>query len=156
MVNSNRTLIRKVTKRNGRTLVSLVEALARYEKLRPPTIAAKRRLLRDCSGRGKRFDAWLAYADGEAAGYALVFETYSSFLARPVLYLEDIFVLPSRRGSGIGKDLFRFLAAEAKRRGCGRLEWVVLDWNAGAKRFYRRLGARALDSWEHFRLDLRG
>jgi len=155
MLKKNRTLIRKVTKRNARMLVSLVEALARYEKLRPPTTGAKRRLLADCSGPGKRFDAWLAITDGQAAGYALVFETYSSFLARPVLYLEDIFVLPSRRGSGIGKDLFRFLVAEAKRRGCGRLEWVVLDWNTGAKRFYRKLGARPLESWEHFRLEVR-
>jgi GNAT superfamily N-acetyltransferase len=148
------TLIRKVTKRNGRILLSMVEALARYEKLPPPTPAAQRRLLADCSGPGKRFDAYLAIAEGEAAGYALLIDSYSSFHALPVLYLEDLFVLPAHRGTGVGKALFTFCVAEAKRRGCGRMEWVVLDWNRGAKRFYRKLGARALTSWEHFRLDL--
>jgi len=150
-----RTIIRKVKKRNGRTLLSLVDALAEYEKLRPPTPAAKRRLLAGCSGPGKRFDAYLAVTDGKATGYALVFETYSSFRALPVLFLEDLFVLPSSRGSGIGKELFLYCVAEAKRRGCGRMEWIVLDWNRGAKRFYRKLGAKPLDSWEHFRLEIR-
>ena len=149
------TVIRKVTRQNGRKLLSLIEALARYEKLRPPTPAAKRRLLADCSGPRKRFDAYLTVTDGEATGYALVFDTYSSFMARPVLYLEDLFVLPSHRGMGLGKILFTFCAGEARRRGCGRMEWVVLDWNVSAKRFYNKLGAKALPSWEHYRLDLR-
>lgn len=147
--------IRKVTKRNGRELLTLVDALADFEKLRPPTPAAKRRLLEDCSGPRKRFDAYLAVTGGRAVGYALVFESYSSFLALPVLHLEDLFVLPSARGTGVGQALFRFCRSEAKRRGCGRLEWVVLDWNTGAKRFYRRLGAKPLTSWEYYRLDLR-
>jgi len=148
------TRIIRVTRRNARKLLSLVDALAGYEKLRPPTPAAKRRLIADCSGPGKRFDAYLAVNGGEAVGYALVFEAYSSFLARPVLYLEDLFVLPSHRGRDVGRRLFLFSAAEAKRRGCGRMEWVVLDWNTGAKRFYRKLGAEALTSWEHFRLEI--
>jgi len=146
--------IRKVTARTGRDLLLLVDALADYEKLKRPTPAAKRRLLKDCSGSRRRFDAYLAVSGGKAVGYALIFETYSSFLARPVLYLEDLFVLPSHRGRAVGRLLFRFCVSEAKRRGCGRMEWVVLDWNRDAKRFYRKLGAEALASWEHFRLDL--
>ncbi|HLB00779.1 MAG TPA: GNAT family N-acetyltransferase [Bacteroidota bacterium] len=149
------TVIRKVTARNAGALLTLVDALARYEKLPPPAPAAKRRFLSHCAGPGKRFDAYIAITGGEAAGYALVFETYSSFLALPTLYLEDLFVVPSHRGRGAGMKLFRFCAAEAKRRGCGRMEWVVLDWNTGAKRFYRNLGARRLSSWEHYRLELR-
>jgi GNAT superfamily N-acetyltransferase len=154
-MNRQHVTIRKATRRDGPALLALVDALAAYEKLPPPTAAAKRRLLADGSGPRRRFDAYLAFSDGKAAGYAIVFETYSSFLAMPTLYLEDLFVLPERRRGGVGGKLFAFCVAEAKRRGCGRMEWVVLDWNAGAKRFYRRLGAKGLDSWEHYRLDLK-
>ena len=87
-------------------------------------------------------------------GYAIVFETYSSFLALPTLYLEDIFVLSEYRRHGIGLKLFRYCCAEARRRGCGRMEWVVLDWNKSAIRFYNRLGAKRMKEWQLYRLHL--
>ena len=90
--------------------------------------------------------------EGEALAYAITCETYSSFLARPTLYLEDLFVRPEARRLGIGHACFRFLAAEALRRGCGRMEWVVLDWNELAIDFYEGLGARHMREWYTYRL----
>jgi GNAT superfamily N-acetyltransferase len=89
-------------------------------------------------------------------GYAIVLETYSSFLARPTLYLEDIFVRPEARCRGAGSALFAHLAQEARARGCGRMEWVVLDWNELAQRFYQKRGARRLNDWQYYRLDAAG
>lgn len=147
--------IRKATRRDGRSLLGLIDALADYEKLKRPTRAARARLLRDGLGPKRRFDAYLAFAGRVPVGYAIVFETYSSFLALPTLYLEDLFVLPAYRKRKIGLALFRTCAAEARERGCGRMEWVVLDWNVSAIRFYDRLGARHLKEWYTYRLDRR-
>ena len=134
------------------TFLGLVDALADYERLPRPTPEARERLTRDGFGENPLFHAYLARLDGKAVGYAITFFTYSSFLARPTLYLEDLFVLPEARGSGVGKALFTFLAGEAVRRGCGRMEWVVLDWNQLAIDFYERLGARRLTEWYTYRL----
>ena len=150
----SRAVIRHVTTRNSKALLSLIDALAEFEKLERPTPAARKRLLRDSCGKRKRFDAYLSFLDGKAVGYAIVFETYSSFLALPTLYLEDIFVLPEYRRHGIGLKLFRYCCAEARRRGCGRMEWVVLDWNKSAIRFYNRLGAKRMKEWQLYRLHL--
>lgn len=109
--------------------------------------------MRDCSGPKRRFETLLAFSGGTAAGYAVFFETYSTFLARPTLYLEDLFVLPEHRGLGTGLRLFRAVLSEAKRRGCGRMDWTVLDWNTPAAIFYRRLGAKKMTEWELFRLE---
>lgn len=147
--------IRRATRRDAASLLSLIDALADYEKLRRPTRAARARLIRDGLGSRRRFDAYLAFAGGTPAGYAIVFETYSSFLALPTLYLEDLFVLPEHRKQKVGVGLFRACAAEARRRGCGRMEWVVLDWNKLAIRFYDRLGARHLREWYTYRIDRR-
>jgi GNAT superfamily N-acetyltransferase len=147
-------IIRAVTNRNRNSLLSLVDALADFEKLKRPTPAARKRLLRDCCGKRKRFDAVLSYLDGRPVGYAITFKTYSSFLALPTLYLEDIFILPGHRKQGIGGKLFRHCYSRAKRMGCGRMEWVVLDWNKPAIRFYDRLGARQLKGWLPYRLTL--
>ena len=87
-------------------------------------------------------------------GYAIVFETYSTFLAKPTLYLEDLFVLPSHRGRKIGLQLVRRCRAEARRRGCGRMEWMVLDWNQLARDFYHRQGARHMREWLLYRFEL--
>ena len=111
------------------------------------------RLAADAVAVPRPFEALLAEVDGVVAGYAVYFMTYSTFLARPTLYLEDIFVLPAARGQGAGRRLFEACAAEAVRRGCGRMEWVVLDWNTPAIEFYRRRGARQLTEWLPFRLD---
>ena len=134
-------------------LLALVDALADYERLPRPAEDARRRLVQDGFGAAPRFRVLLADAAGEAVGYALYFETYSSFLARPTLYLEDLFVLPDHRAAGHGGRLFRAVASEAVRRECGRMEWSVLGWNRLARDFYERLGAAPLDEWKTYRLD---
>jgi len=134
-------------------LLDLIRALADYEKLTPPDPAATQRLVRDIFGDKPRLDAYLVFQDNQPAGYALILETYSSFLALPTLYLEDIFVKVEFRGQGAGKALFLEMVAEAERRGCGRMEWVVLDWNRLAQDFYRRFGAAHLNDWMTMRLN---
>ncbi|MBI4548596.1 MAG: GNAT family N-acetyltransferase [Ignavibacteriae bacterium] len=147
-------LIRSATKSDGKSLLSLIDALADFEKLKRPTASARKRLLRDAFGKRKRFDAVLAFVDRTPVGYAIFFETYSSFLVLPTLYLEDIFILPGYRRQGVGLKLFRACLTVAKRRGCGRMEWVVLDWNKGAIKFYRKLKARHMKEWLFYRLEL--
>lgn len=146
-------LIRKVRRGDEKVFLSLVNALADYEKLSRPTAAARKRLLMDGFGKNRRFDAYLAFYGPVPVAYAIIFETYSSFLALPTLYLEDIFVSPGYRSMGIGWKLFLTCVKEAKLRGCGRMEWVVLGWNKTAIRFYRKIGARRLTEWQTFRLD---
>src|ERR1041385_4307446 len=121
--------IRPARREDAEAILNLIDALADYEKLARPTAEARGRLVRDGFGQRRRFETFIAELDGRAVGYALVFETYSSFLALPTLYLEDLFVEPGSRGRGAGKALFEFCMAEADRRGCGRMEWAVLDWN---------------------------
>jgi GNAT superfamily N-acetyltransferase len=144
--------IRLATREDASTLFALIEALADYEKLARPTPEARDRLIRDGFGERPRFEAFLAELDGRPVGYAFLFETYSSFLALPTLYLEDLFVIPEARGKGVGKALFEFCIREAVRRGCGRMEWTVLDWNKPAIEFYRRYGAHYMREWYLFRL----
>jgi len=144
--------IRKATKGDRAVILKLVHALAEYERLEPPDKAAQERLIADMLGDHPRFDAFLCEIGGVAAGYAFVLETYSSFLALPTLYLEDLFVLPKYRRQGVGYALFKEMVAEAHRRGCGRMEWAVLDWNGLAINFYKRLGATHLKEWQLYRL----
>jgi GNAT superfamily N-acetyltransferase len=145
--------IRKATAADSALLIRLVISLADFEKLPPPDQAAQQRLVADAFGPSPRFDVFLAEVEGDVAGYAFVFETYSTFLALPTLYLEDLFVLPEYRGRRIGYALMLHLAHEAVWRGCGRLEWAVLDWNRHAIDFYERLGAVHLNEWLVYRLD---
>lgn len=133
-------------------LLGLIDALADYEHLPRPDAAARERLARDATATPPRFQVLLAAVAGRVVGYALYFETYSTFLALPTLYLEDIFVLPEARQRGAGSALFRACAAEAVRRGCGRMEWQVLTWNQLALDFYARFAAQPLDDWRPFRL----
>lgn len=144
--------VRRARPDEAETLLELIRGLAEYEKLAPPDADAQARLIRDIFGERPRLEAFLVIVDGRAGGYALTLETYSSFLALPTLYLEDIFVLPELRGCGAGKALFRALVREARDRGCGRMEWVVLDWNQPAIDFYTRHGARPLKDWITMRL----
>jgi GNAT superfamily N-acetyltransferase len=144
-------IVRRASAADAEAVLELVDALADYEKLQRPTTEAKKRLVADMS---KRFDAWIAELDGKAAGYAFVFETYSSFLAQPTLYLEDLFVLPQYRSRKVGHALFSEMLEEAKRRGCGRMEWTVLDWNELAINFYKRYGATHMKEWHHYRIAL--
>ena len=148
--------IRLATLPDVGAFLDLVDALADYERLQRPSAEARARLRRDGFGECRLFFPYLAELDGEPVGYAITFHTYSSFLARPTLYLEDLFVLPHARRQGVGTAFFRHLAAEAIRRDCGRMEWVVLDWNGLAIDFYERLGARRLEEWLGYRLDREG
>jgi GNAT superfamily N-acetyltransferase len=141
--------IRPYTKRDAKDLTALIRALAKYEKMTPPTPAAAKRLIADI---GRRIQVLMADIDGSSVGYAIF--TYSSFLARPTLYLEDVFVLPEHRRGGIGKQFFKALRQAARREKCGRIEWAVLDWNTPAHRFYRKLGAKPLDNWVTYRMVL--
>lgn len=144
--------IRKATSSDREAVLYLVDALAEYEKLDPPDGPARDRLISDMGGNRPRFEAYLAEIDGKAVGYAFVLETYSSFLALPTLYLEDLFVLPEYRNRKVGYTLFTAMVKEAYRRGCGRMEWTVLDWNRLAIDFYGRLGARHMAEWQLYRL----
>lgn len=140
--------VRRARPDDAPRFLALVHELARYEKMEGPTPEAERRLLEDAFGPRPRYDLLLAERQGgEVVGYAVVFETYSTFRARPVLYLEDVYVTPEARGAGAGRALMAHLAREALRRGCPRLAWVVLDWNRDAQAFYERLGARPAQGW---------
>ena len=139
---------------DAQAILSLVDALADYEKLDRPTPEARERLVRDIFGTKPRLDCWLAFLDGYPVGYAFAFETYSSFLAMPKLYLEDLFVLSEYRSRKAGHALFQAVLEEARRRGCGRLEWTVLDWNQLAIDFYRRQGAEHRKEWLIYQIAL--
>jgi GNAT superfamily N-acetyltransferase len=133
-------------------ILRLIAALAEYEKLAHQVVATEDALRATLFGDEPAGHVVIAYEGEEPAGFALWFYNYSTFLARPGLYLEDLFVLPEFRGQGIGKALLIHLARIAVDRGCGRMEWAVLDWNAPAIGFYRRLGADVLEDWRICRL----
>lgn len=149
---SANVVVRRATPDDAATMLRLIRALAEYEKLEPPDRDAEERLVKDAFCEKPRFEVWLAEVDGQAVGYAFLLETYSTFLARPTLYIEDIFVLPDYRGSGVGHALFRKCVELAKERRCGRIEWVTLDWNVTAQNFFKRYGAQHLAEWYFFRL----
>lgn len=129
-------------------LVRLIEALAEYEKLTHLLEVTPEKLHPHLFGEHPAAEALVAQTDGAGVvGFALFFTNFSTFLCRPGLYLEDLFVLPEHRGSGIGKALLRALGALAVERGCGRFEWSVLDWNEPAIRFYEAMGASVLPDW---------
>jgi GNAT superfamily N-acetyltransferase len=147
-----RVLVRRGRRSDSKEFISLVVALAGFEKLDPPTAAAKRRLLDDVF-RTKRIKLFVASRRRKLVGYALYFYNYSSFLAKPTLYLEDLFVLEEHRGGGAGMALLKRCIGEAVAKGCGRMEWAVLTWNQKALHFYESLGARRMADWYVYRLD---
>jgi len=147
--------IRRARRADSDGFIQLLLGLARFEKLDPPDREARRRIVDDVFER-KRIKLLLALLAGKPVGYALYFFTYSSFLAKPTLYLEDIFVSIEYRRMGIGRSLFMRCVQEAIRRGCGRMEWSVLNWNSKAVRFYSKMGASKLSEWSTFRLDSKG
>lgn len=149
---SDKVVVRPAAAADGEVWLELVDALADYEKLDRPSPEARQRLLADAFGPRPRIQVYIGELDGRPAAYAITLETYSSFLALPTLYLEDLFVVPEARKHGLGRAMIRLLAGEAVRRGCGRMEWVVLDWNRLAIDFYERLGARHLKDWYIYRL----
>lgn len=144
--------MRRGRKSDSKEFISLVVALARFERLSPPTAAAERRILDDIFLR-KRVGLFVASRGRRLVGYALYFFSYSSFLARPTLYLEDLFVLEENRGEGAGVALLKRCAREAVARGCGRMEWAVLTWNKKALGFYERFGAKRMSDWYLYRFD---
>jgi GNAT superfamily N-acetyltransferase len=145
--------IRPATRDDVPLLLELIGALADYERLRDEVAADAALLERHLFGPRPVAEAVLAERDGAAAGYALFFPTFSTFLGRPGIWLEDLFVLPPHRRGGIGRALLEHVARLAVARGCGRLEWSALDWNEPALAFYRGLGARRLEQWRPHRLD---
>ena len=140
------------TKRDAPTIVALIRGLAAYEKLAHECEATVQRIRRHGFGAKRRFETVICERDGAAVGFALYFFTFSTFLARPTLYLEDLFVLPEERGKGAGRALLSALARIAVREGCGRMEWAVLDWNTPSIAFYERLGATLRREWVLTRL----
>jgi GNAT superfamily N-acetyltransferase len=134
------------------TVVALIRALAEYERLSHLVVGSEEDLRRELFGAHPVIEAVIAWDGERAAGFALFFHNYSTFLARRGLYLEDLFVVPEARGRGIGKALIAHCARLAVSRGCGRFEWSVLDWNAPAISFYRAIGAEILPDWRICRL----
>jgi GNAT superfamily N-acetyltransferase len=147
--------VRKATAKDVPIIARLIRALAKYEKLDRECHASPRRLSRDGFGRGRQpyFEALIAEQDAKPAGFALYVFMYSTFRCSPILYIEDLFVIPEARGQGAGKVLLAELARVAVRRGCGQMKWSVLDWNEPAFRFYRTLGAKTQKEWVLMRLN---
>ena len=133
-------------------ILGFIEDLADYERLRDKCVATEDKLRRTLFGERPQAEVLIARIDGEPAGFALFFHSYSTFLAQHGLYLEDVFVKPWARKSGVGRALMAHVARIAIERDCGRFDWSVLDWNELAIGFYRGLGAVALDDWTTFRL----
>jgi len=148
----DRIALRPATPADVPTLLALIRGIAEYERL-SHEVEATDALLRE-HGFGPRpvFEAILAERDGRAVGFALYFFSFSTFKARPTLYLEDLFVVPEERRGGIGSRLLTHLAQIAVERSCGRMEWSVLDWNTPARDLYFKLGAKAMDEWTVFRM----
>jgi GNAT superfamily N-acetyltransferase len=145
-------VVREAVPADAEGLLTLIDALADYEKLERPTAEARIRLVRDGFTEPRRFTGYIAEIGSEPVGYAITFPTYSSFLALPTLHLEDLFVLPTARSRGVGRAILRHLARRALEEGCGRIDWVVLNWNQLAIDFYEGLGAERLGEWHSYRL----
>lgn len=147
--------LRAATRTDVPLILEFIRGLADYEQLSGDVVATEAKLaatLFPTDGAAPAAHCVLAFADGAPAGFALFFFNYSTFLAAPGLYLEDLFVRPEFRGRGYGKALLLHLAKIANARGCGRMEWSVLDWNQPAIDFYESLGARRLKEWQICRL----
>jgi len=144
--------IRPGTKRDIPTIVALIRGLAKYERLSKHCRTSAKRLRRDGFGRHRYFRTLLCTRAGRAIGVAVYYFAYSTFSGSPVLFVEDIFVVPSERGAGAGTALMKALARAAVKEGCNQMEWIVLGWNKPAIRFYARLGARLDRTWVLIRL----
>jgi GNAT superfamily N-acetyltransferase len=144
--------ITSATRADVPLILELISDLAEYEKLRHEAVATEASISAALFAAKPVAEAVIARYDGEPAGFALFFHNFSTFLGRPGLYLEDLFVRPAFRGRAIGKGLLSHLAALAVERGCGRFEWQVLDWNKPARDFYESLGARPNPTWITYRV----
>ena len=146
------TTIRNATPADVPQILEFVRALATYERAPEAVIATEADLLRDGFGPNPFYFCLIAENDGKPAGFAFYFFNYSTWVGRPGIYLEDLFVYPQFRGLGIGKALLQRVAAVALEKGCKRLQWAVLDWNTPAIDFYRAMGAEFIDEWRSVRV----
>jgi len=137
-------------------ILQLIRDLATYERAPNEVAATEEQLVDVLFGEGPVAEVLLAFEDEMPIGFAVFFHNFSTWLGRPGLYLEDLFVKPEARGKGYGRALLIHLAKIARDRGCGRMEWAVLDWNEPAIQFYRKLGAKPMDEWTVFRLTTDG
>jgi len=147
------TVIRSATAADTTQILSFIRALAEFERAPDAVTATEEGLLRDGFGPNPYYHCLIAERDGQPAGFAFYFFNYSTWMGRPGIYLEDLFVQPEFRGLGIGKALLRQVAAVAVEKGCQRMQWEVLDWNTPAIDFYRAMGAEFLDEWRNVRLN---
>ena len=144
--------IRPATIDDVPVILALIRELAEYEKLSDEVVATDDVLRETLFGNQPGAEVLIASVDDQPAGFALFFHNFSTFLGLPGIYLEDLFVRPEFRGSGLGRTLLAYLAKLATERRCGRLEWSVLDWNQPAIGFYKKLGAEAMSDWAVYRL----
>lgn len=144
--------IRQAQEEDVPLLLDFIKQLADYEKLSHVVVADAESLRRTLFGEIAFAEVILADYQNQSVGFALFFHTYSTFLGKPGIYLEDLFVVPAMRGKGIGRQLLKYLARLTKERNCGRLEWSVLDWNKPAIEFYKNMGAVPMEQWTVFRL----
>ncbi|HYJ86550.1 MAG TPA: GNAT family N-acetyltransferase [Pyrinomonadaceae bacterium] len=144
--------IEPATERDIPLILEFVRGLAEYEKHLDRVEATEERIRKTLFGAEPAAQVVFAYDNDTPVGYAVFFYTYSSFVALPGMYLEDLFVKPEARGKGVGRELLRYLARLAKEKGCSRIEWAVLNWNEPAIGFYKRLGAVPMDEWDVYRL----
>ena len=151
LMNISTITVRKGNAADALLIGQLISALADYENLPRPTPEALQRLTLDAYGSSPRIDSWFGELNGAAVGYAISFYTYSSFLAQPTFYLEDLFVLPQYRSMKVGKAIFLHCAKMAYEQGCGRMEWQVLHWNEPALQFYNHLGGQPMTEWLPYR-----
>jgi GNAT superfamily N-acetyltransferase len=144
--------IESATARDVPVILRMIKGLAEYERLGGHVIATEEKLRATLFGPRPAAEVLIGYDGSTPVGFALFFQNYSTFLAQPGIYLEDLFVVPEARGHGYGRQLLAHLARIAAERGCGRLEWSVLDWNQPAIGFYKKLGAVPMEDWTIFRL----
>ncbi|MBD0355922.1 MAG: GNAT family N-acetyltransferase [Rubrobacter sp.] len=147
-----RAEIRPATEDDVPIILSLIRELAEYERLSHEVVATEGLLRESLFGERRGAEVLIACCKGAPAGFALFFHSFSTFLGRPGIYLEDLYVKPKFRGRGIGRALLAHLARLAKERGCGRLEWAVLDWNEPAIKLYKSIGAVPMDEWTVYRV----
>ncbi|MBH1990112.1 MAG: GNAT family N-acetyltransferase [Alphaproteobacteria bacterium] len=144
--------IKQATVKDTPVILSFIKELAEYEKLLHEVVATESILEQTLFGDNSTTEVVIGYLNQQPISFALYFHNFSTFLGRPGIYLEDLFVKPEARGKGIGQKMLSYLAHIAKERKCGRLEWWVLDWNETAIGFYKRIGAKAMDEWTVYRV----
>ncbi|CAM4031100.1 N-acetyltransferase ats1 [Pseudomonas reidholzensis] len=146
-------IIRPAVRSDAAQILAFITELADYERARHEVVASLADIERSLFDEGSTVSSLICERDGQAIGFAVYFYSYSTWLGRNGIYLEDLYVTPEQRGDGAGRRLLRHIAQEAVENGCGRLEWSVLDWNAPAIGFYQSLGAEPQDEWIRYRLE---